>query len=106
MTALADTLSFIPANPRVTPLTESSVSLLEAIQERFNTKCYVVIHETLHGHMASFTRVENALVPGAESLPLRLDKTDFQFLANQPAIRWIEATCGKVAIGFNNGEGA
>lgn len=102
----ATKLFIFEANPLVAPINSTSKALLEAVQERFNTSPNVHLYETIHGHVAAMSRMSNHIVPGSENKPMRLDKDDLQFLANHPAIRWIEATCGEVKVGFDNGVSA
>lgn len=95
-------IHIIKAFTDVSDLTSNSLNLLASFSGNYGCEKTVLIHETIHGHIAVFTRMSNLGIPGQEGLPLRLDASDILFLGTLPGFRWIEATSRKISLGFTN----
>ena len=96
------TLHIVKACPDVADIKTRALSMLGSVCNAYSCEKTVLIHETIHGHIAVMTRMSNFYIPGQESIPLRLDASDFAFLGTLPGFRWIEATSRKISLGFTN----
>lgn len=93
-------LNIIKAQPDVADITSKATAMLASVCNAYSCEKNVLIHETIHGHIAVMTRMRNSYVPGYESVPLRLDSSDFAFFGSLPGFRWVEATARQISIGF------
>ena len=95
-------LHIVKADIDVSDITDNAQTMLACVRKNYSCEPTILLHETIHGHIAVLTRLKNFYVPGCESFPLRLDASDFTFLSALPGFRWVEATSRKISLGFTN----
>lgn len=95
-------LKIINADRYVNELSPDSEQMLMAVIEFIDAKSTVLLHETLHGHIATIDKKEGRFVPGCEGQPARLGVEEMAFFTGLYGFRWVEACTGKIVIGFTN----
>jgi len=86
----------------VTPPTIISYEMFDQIIEHFPLQEKAELGQTIHGHIITFFFNEGTFPLGSENNPRCLGLEDLTFLANLKIIRWVEASNGKLKIGFKN----
>jgi len=97
-------MKIIKTEATIKTLTTEQTEALAEFYSEYELLEEVYLYETIHGHIAEFTKPKGRYLPGEKMRPARLYKEQIEFLADvieeNSVIRWVEMYNGSITVGL------